>query len=48
MWVGGVLSGRGQTIVLPLARGGLTPHPAVQTLLLASRFCGNNQPILWE
>ena len=30
-------------IVLPVARGGLTPHPAVQTSLLAARFCGNNR-----
>lgn len=36
--VGGV-----ERIVLLLARGGLTPHPAVQALSLAARFYGNNQ-----
>lgn len=36
--VGGV-----ERIVLLLARGGLTPHPAGQALSLAARFRGNNQ-----
>lgn len=36
--VGGV-----ERIVPLLARGGLTPHPAVQALSLAARFRGNNQ-----
>lgn len=38
-WVGGI-----NRIVPPLARGGLSPHPALQALLLAARFCGKNQP----
>lgn len=35
-------------IVLPVARGGATPHPAVQTSLLAACFCGNNQRLRWR
>ena len=42
-WVGGV-----KRIVYPLVRGGLSPQPAVQTLSLAARFCGNNQQFLWK
>lgn len=41
--VGGV-----KKIVLPLARGGLTPTPFRSDSLLAARFCDNIQPFLWE